>query len=264
MHDGAAELVVLNQSAYGSMRPGEVHGFESGKSFIGLGYKKILQQWDIPQGANILDIATGKGEAADFLRGLFQANVLQTDLSLYPLQLQKKDTHKDALFVAHAVRQPFPNHVFDAVHMKDAFVHVQDKYAFFQEMKRLLKPKGKLLIVTQLQKEDTVFLHYAQKENEKKFSSMPLPFYGIEDYAKLVTFIQNNKMMYEENRIVSISPPYFSWRWSDLQEVSAQAGFVVNRSKGIPFRWKPDKGEPDWHHAPRVVVEFESTVDTRA
>ncbi len=257
----STEQLVAQRSAYHHIGPSETHGFEKSKHFIGKGYKEFLHNWHIPQGAKVLDVATGRGEAAEFLRELFGAHVVQTDLSTFPLRLQQTWLTRligrtKPLAAAKATEQPFPDNTFNAIHMKDVLVHIEDKKKLLAEMSRLLKPGGKLLIVTQEQDKSCIFLQTPELHN-KKPSPITVVIKDSEQYAKLIKKIEQDNMTFHDNPIVSISPPYFRIDFEALTE-EAQRNKLVPAPHSFVQKngWKPSKKDPDWHHGFRKVREF--------
>ena len=257
-----SEQIVNQMSAYNHIGPGEIHGFERSQHFIGKSYKDFLSHWDIPQNATILDIATGRGEAADFLRELFDAQVIQTDLSTFPLHLQQTWFRRlmrqtKPLSGAKTSEQPFSDNIFDAIHMKDALVHIENKDEFFAEMSRLLKPGGKLLLITQMNKSSNVFFLTPQTSHNKEVPLTGIEIAGSSEYAALVRQIQTNNMTYKNKKYSSISPPYFKVNFRSMLRIASNNSLVpVTDSYVQKHLWLPGEDEPDWHHAPRRALEF--------
>lgn len=250
------KTIVRPSGAYGIGPIGAHHSYDGVLSRIGASYGDMLQKWDIPGGASVLDIAAGQGEVAEFLRHINGATVYQTDISIMPLVIQKKrNSDSEKIFVADSMRQPFASHMFDAIHMKDALVHVEDTVGFFTEMHRLLKPDGSLLIVTQETEENIIFVRSYDTKGQGNVETHRIPFENFSHYQSLINEIGKNGMMYEHRVVDSISPPYFATRKEDFEPIARACGFILRKNQ-LPSLWTPKAGEPDWLHESRDVFEF--------
>jgi ubiquinone/menaquinone biosynthesis C-methylase UbiE len=76
------------------------------------------------------------------------------DLSKEMLKIAKSKTDKAELTLANADENfPYPDKSADAAYLVDVIHHIVDYNNFFKECNRILKPAGKLLIVTDTQKD---------------------------------------------------------------------------------------------------------------
>ena len=257
-----AERFVDQMTAYRSRTSYGKHGFEHNIHYVGESYRDFLWYWDIPQGARVLDVATGRGEAADFLRDLFGARAVRTDLAKFPLYLQRSWVEElvgrnKLLAAAKATEQPFPEGTFDAIHIKDALVHIENKYKLFAEMDRLLVPGGKLLIVSQQQVYNCIHLFHPAYGSGKALPSRMVTFWNIEEYVDIVNQITQDDMMYEGKKYAAISPPYFSAMWGSLPFIAEQFHLIECRDSYVGCKgWTPPEDEKDWNHSERRSVEF--------
>ncbi|MGC8657455.1 MAG: bifunctional demethylmenaquinone methyltransferase/2-methoxy-6-polyprenyl-1,4-benzoquinol methylase UbiE [Desulfomonilaceae bacterium] len=104
------------------------------------------------QAERILDLATGTGDLAiEIARGLPQGRVTGADFvpkMMEPAQLktQSKGLSSRINYVAaDATKLPFPSHEFDVVTIAFGLRNIPDRFAALQEMKRVVKPGGKLI-----------------------------------------------------------------------------------------------------------------------
>jgi len=258
MNENNIDALVNSMSAYKKPHHG-FHGFDTEKHRTGLSYEKVLSHWDIPIGARVLDVGAGLGEAAEFLHNLFDATVVQTDISHYPLALQRHDTQQhtqNELVTAGALHLPFANHSFDAVHMKDVFVHIEDKVTLLSEMRRLLKPDGTLLITTQKLNSVPYVLLLSADENGKKALRNQVAIFDSAGYADTVEHIIKTNMTFRGKKVTHISPPYFNTELDRLPNIAARFGFIQKHTPDFEQGWKPPKSEHDWHHDARRIFEF--------
>lgn len=240
----------------------------------GTQYKDLLRNWILPSGIHVLDLASGRGEAANYLTELFDAHVVRTDISFSALKSQNPwllkrllGAQKQPVALSTATEQPFKSHSFDAIHMKDALVHIEDKELFFREVNRLLRPGGKLLIVTQhFEGGNSFFLHTNKKDEDGNYKQFEIPFSNIAEYIRLSGKVIDKNMTYQGIKITKISPPYFDIEYGGLIQIGKRYNLVFRYDPDMPKFWIPSKGQPDWYNrkegsVPRAVLEFVKTSD---
>ncbi|MES1022844.1 methyltransferase domain-containing protein [Gloeocapsa sp. BRSZ] len=116
--------------------------------------EELLKWSDVQQAEKILDVGCGIGGSSLYLAEKFQAHV--TGITLSPVQAARateraqtaglsQNTHFQ---VADALNMPFADETFDFVWSLESGEHMPDKVKFMQECYRVLKPGGKLLMVT--------------------------------------------------------------------------------------------------------------------
>ena len=99
---------------------------------------------NLPADGPLLDVGGGTGRVAQFFRREVSAVVL-ADVSLR--MLAQAQTKGSLLCVGAAAEGlPFPDGSFDRVMMVDALHHVADQRETLQEMWRVLRPGGRLVI----------------------------------------------------------------------------------------------------------------------
>jgi tocopherol O-methyltransferase len=119
---------------------------------------ECLRWANVTQAAEILDCGCGIGGSALDLATRFNAKV--TGITLSPVQANRAieraeaagldtDSAPCAQFqVANALQTPFADESFDFIWSMESAEHMPNKAGFLQECHRLLKPGGKLLMVT--------------------------------------------------------------------------------------------------------------------
>jgi ubiquinone/menaquinone biosynthesis C-methylase UbiE len=115
-----------------------------------------LDAMRIQPGQHILDIGCGIGDHAMDIAKLVgpTGRVVGTDISQAMVEASVS-RHSDSglpleFYVAPADEQPFPDHSFDCIHLERVLIYVNDLDAAFREFRRLLKPRGRLLIYDML------------------------------------------------------------------------------------------------------------------
>lgn len=111
----------------------QLNNIEELKKFINLPTQGIL-----------LDAGGGTGRVAKELVGLAD-NIFVADLSMNMLRQAQEKTGL-LLVRSHTELYPFPNGIFDRVIMIDAMHHVCDHQQTADEMWRVLKPGGRIVI----------------------------------------------------------------------------------------------------------------------
>jgi len=145
--------------------------------------------------AKVLDVGCGIGGTSRHLAKTFGSGTQVTGITLSPKQVEratelaKEQNLPNASFrVMNALEMEFPADTFDLVWACESGEHMPDKRKYVEEMVRVLKPGGRLVIATWCQRstppafteEDLVNLDYLYKEWAHPY------FISIEDYASLV------------------------------------------------------------------------------
>ena len=106
--------------------------------------EKMIGIADLPIKGAMLDAGGGTGRVAEALRGL-AGSLIVADLSL---QMLKQAHGKSGLITACSQTEYllFPNETFERVIMVDALHHVNDQNKTAEELWRILKPGGRLVI----------------------------------------------------------------------------------------------------------------------
>ncbi|MBD2426514.1 methyltransferase domain-containing protein [Phormidium sp. FACHB-1136] len=119
---------------------------------------ECLRWANVTQAAEILDCGCGIGGSALELATRFNAKV--TGITLSPVQAKRAAERAEAaglatdsapcaqFQVANALETPFADESFDFIWSMESGEHMPNKAGFLQECHRLLKPGGKLLMVT--------------------------------------------------------------------------------------------------------------------
>jgi ubiquinone/menaquinone biosynthesis C-methylase UbiE len=113
---------------------------------------EVLAEWgNIQQGAIIVDAGCGLGHSTLWLAEHFNARV--TGITIVPKQVETmkkfiaKNQIKNVDFLeATYFNMPFKDNSIDVVWAIEAVCHAKDKFQFYKEAYRVLKPGGKLLI----------------------------------------------------------------------------------------------------------------------
>jgi ubiquinone/menaquinone biosynthesis C-methylase UbiE len=122
----------------------------------------------VKPGERLLDVGTGPGILIPYLRALVgrTGSVCAFDLSLEMVRqaYQKKYCSNDIIFQADVNGIPFRRNVFDRVICFAAFPHFNDSKQAIQEMGRVLKPGG-CLIIAHLMSREELANHHSQHES---------------------------------------------------------------------------------------------------
>ncbi|GAB4547009.1 MAG: methyltransferase domain-containing protein [Pleurocapsa sp.] len=111
----------------------------------------LLDFADISSQASILDLACGTGELARFiLEKNPQQNITGVDISPTMLKIAQdklEDYFQVKLFNTSATALPFDSQSFDLIICANAFHYFENPSVALAEIKRVLKPNGKLIIL---------------------------------------------------------------------------------------------------------------------
>ncbi|UCF08631.1 MAG: methyltransferase domain-containing protein [Thermoplasmata archaeon] len=111
---------------------------------------RIMQYGSITERSKVLDIGCGTGRFTLMLAKISSAEVYAIDPSDEMLsEAKKKDKKKMVVWRrGGAEKLPFPDEHFDCVYMTFVFHHVKNGRKAISEMRRVLKSKGKCVILT--------------------------------------------------------------------------------------------------------------------
>jgi len=114
-----------------------------------------LIRWISPQaGQNILDVGCGFGGTIALLNGLYK-NLHMTGLNIDARQIERarvlvepqaKNGNRIEFVVGDACQLPFKNHSMDYILAVECIFHFPSRSRFFAEVKRVLKPGGRLVL----------------------------------------------------------------------------------------------------------------------
>ena len=109
-----------------------------------LDLKRLINLLKLPTRGRMLDAGGGTGRVSSRLRTMID-EVVVCDLSL-PMLKQAK--HKGRLWTvqSHTEQLPFPNESFERIVVVDALHHFYDQQLSIQELLRVLKTGGRLVI----------------------------------------------------------------------------------------------------------------------
>ncbi len=112
--------------------------------------QQMIQDWNIPTGAAVLDVGTGTGVLLPFLWAKMceSGNLVALDFAEVMLETAKaKKLSGNIEYVcADIVSVPKPDASFDVVVCYSCFPHFRDKLKSLREISRLLKNGGSLFI----------------------------------------------------------------------------------------------------------------------
>ena len=131
----------------------------------------LIKTFGVTSGETILDVGTGPGILIPYLQPLtgISGRVFAFDLS-FPMvgQARRKTRSKSDLVVqADALEIPFGTGVFHRVICFAAFPHFSDPAIALQEMARVLKPEGSLVIAHLMSRRDLAAHHASHSGVEK-------------------------------------------------------------------------------------------------
>ena len=143
----------------------------------------------------ILDVGCGFGGTTRHLAKKFP-NTEFVGITLSPKQVERATSLADEQNVSNvkfevmdALEMTYPDNSFDFVWACESGEHMPDKKRYVEEMTRVLKPGGKIVIATWCQRDEgnTPFNNYERKMLKFLYDEWTHPYFiSISDYAKLM------------------------------------------------------------------------------
>lgn len=144
----------------------------------------------------ILDVGCGFGGTSRHLGKKFR-NATVEGITLSPAQVKRgtelateQGVTNVNFQVMNALNMDWPDNSFDLVWACESGEHMPDKKLYVQEMTRVLKPGGRLVIATWCQREvtpDTPFTKVETQELDFLYTEWAHPFFvSIQEYARLM------------------------------------------------------------------------------
>ncbi len=168
-------------------------------SYVEQVLKPILSTINVTEQVSVLDIASGRGEAARQIKeSLPSAKVFVTDVSYQGLSTQENASAGLYQIQNSGDELPLPNNSVDFIHCKDGIVHFTDLDKLFAEFHRVLKPQGKVSIAF-IPTEATYRVLIAGQVIVKELTSLS------EYYNNWILFKELSMLSFGYN----IGPPFF-------------------------------------------------------
>ena len=172
--------------------------FYGGKDFIEAKYDFIDKMLDFSQTktpAKVLDVGCGIGGTSRYIaKKLPSASV--TGITISPeqqrraTQLAKERNVPNAQFeLCDALDMKYPDNSFDLVWACESGEHMPDKEKYVQEMARVLKPGGRIVIATWCQREegDKPFTPAERKTLDYLYGEWTHPYFiSIDEYGRIM------------------------------------------------------------------------------
>jgi ubiquinone biosynthesis O-methyltransferase len=155
----------------------------------------------------ILDVGCGDGVLAYFLSRT-GASVSGIDGSVEAVSYAKeKNQNREIDFqVASAYDLPFADNHFDLVVSSEVIEHIDDVAAYLQEIKRVLKPGGSIIISTPV------------RYTEKPLDQMHVTEWFPEEYQAMIERHLPGSTYFQSHPLV----------WQELYELSAKSRIIIN------------------------------------
>jgi ubiquinone/menaquinone biosynthesis C-methylase UbiE len=109
----------------------------------------FAEEIDLNPAARVLDLGCGTGNHTDALQQITRAQVCGVEPSTGMIDKARQKNPAIDFRAGEAAQIPFEDAAFDFIYMTDVIHHVPDIDVLFGEVARVLRPGGKLCVVTQ-------------------------------------------------------------------------------------------------------------------
>ncbi|PTD94898.1 hypothetical protein C9439_00205 [archaeon SCG-AAA382B04] len=106
----------------------------------------VLKNVEFESGDEVLDIGGGTGYLGDLMKKEFNLEYVVLDSNKKMLS-KSKQKNIDTMILGNALNLPFKDQSFDMILCVDALHHFMEKTRALEEMKRVLKDRGKIVIL---------------------------------------------------------------------------------------------------------------------
>ncbi len=206
--------------------------------------KNVLDVLGIQEKSNVLDVSSGKGNEAEYMRKKLKAKVFELDISP-DAYLANPKTDRNFI-LGDYTRLPYNDLSFDFIHLKDAIEHMPNKQGLFLETFRVLKPDGKILITSKCSEEGRFNYPFFACWEDGGWHKYLVS--SMKEYKDQVKYIRTTKPG------VNVSPPFFLLSKTLLIKEALKAGFKRDKSLELQSVWKPTQTEKNWGEFSRQVI----------
>lgn len=105
---------------------------------------QLIARWTLLNGARVLVDGCGIGMYASHIGRRYSASIEAFDIEYERVIIARRDTPHAIVAAAEAI--PYPNNYFDTILSHEVLEHVADDRQTIQEMVRVLKPGGRIII----------------------------------------------------------------------------------------------------------------------
>lgn len=141
------------------------------------------------QGADVLDAACGEGYGSYLMKTWGAQSVTGMDIDASAVDKARESFKADGLaYLQHDVQTlPFEDHVFDVVVSLETLEHLDDAEMFLQEIKRVLRPGGTVILSCP---NDNYY--YERDHTKNPFHKRTYTFYEFKEFAerKLGSYVE--------------------------------------------------------------------------
>jgi len=161
MQCNSCGLVYLNPrpevSEFETIYPSDYHAFNFSEKDFGVVYKirsslevKRLLSWckDLPDNARILDVGCGDGFHLKLLREYGKKDWTLEGVDIDKRAVQAAENAGLKVYLGSVEKIDLPKDAYDLAFMIQTIEHLEKPYEILTAVKRILKPNGKLVIVT--------------------------------------------------------------------------------------------------------------------
>ena len=228
-------------------RAAETFGRRTAGRFDALGVPEFSR---VERGAVVVEVGAGTGNFLKLFAG-FASRLIAVDLTHRMLAQARAQTPAIDSVVADGARLPLESRSIDLVASAQSFHHIPEPLHILKEMKRVMAPRGRVLIVDQTAPES---FEQAAAMNELEIVRDPSHAASRPPSAFRILMTAAGLEIVDE-KVVEVTERLSGWMWPDefpAERIAAVRDFIERKGESTGMNWRRE-GD-DWVYTRQRIM----------
>lgn len=210
----------------------------------------VVEFSGVRSGDTVLEVGAGTGNFLDLFRPV-AVTLVAVDLTLRMLQ-QGRAEHPGVMAVAADGNQlPFASRSIDLVACAQMLHHIWEPVPLLKEMRRVVKPDGRILVVDQVAPESyeqTAFMNELEALRDPSHASSRAP-------SVMRTLVRAAGLEIVDERLVGKDNSLSSWMWPEefpIERIEAVRAFIEKFGHETGMNWR--RAGDDWVYSRERIM----------